>query len=354
MKKLIFWVVIGFAAVGLGFCAQKLAIPGSWFLAAMIIAVIAGLIQTDHPRVNKQFLVCAQAVIGTMLGISTRPEIFSFLLVHLPLVIGIIVLTIVISIGAGMVLPKISSLNRETACMGSLPGGASAMVALSIDSKADTRIVALMQFLRLIIVILMASFVAKLLVHHSSSTALSNIVRSSPAIHTWYDYLLTPLIAVAGVFIGKLVRLPTANLLGPMILGLVVTSFHVFNPIWPVWAVSLVYIIMGLYVGLLFDRQAIVHAGRLLPLIIFNILFLIGSCALIGLFFSHLIGATPLTGYLATSPGGGDTISIIAFGCGADVSLIFAIQIFRGLAIMITGPYLSKAVLRLGGDNHKS
>jgi hypothetical protein len=346
-SKILWWVIVGTMAVALGFGAQRLAIPGSWFVATMIVAVIAGLIRPEHPQVNKPLLAGAQAVIGTMIGSSVRPDIFPLLFFHLPAIIGVISFTIAFSLAAAVVLPRISSLSRETAAMGSLPGGASAMIALSIGTKADTKIVGLMQFSRLILVVLISSLVAKFLTNHTSMVARHVPMVSSVVIHGWYDYALMPLVAVAGVWIGRLLRLPTAILLGPMLLGLLIAVFHPFHPVWPMWVPPIVYIIVGFYVGLLFDRKSLIQAGRLLPLLIANVLVLIIFCGFTGLFFSRLIGTSPLSGYLATSPGGGDTIAIIAFGCGADVSLIFAVQIFRTLVILFTGPYLTNALLHI-------
>ena len=346
-SKILWWVIVVILAGGIGFGAQRLAIPGSWFVATMIIAVIAGLIRPDHPQVNKTILAGAQAVIGTMIGINVRPDIFPLLLLHLPAIIGVISFTIAFSLVSAVVLPRISSLSRETAAMGSLPGGASAMIALSIGTKADTKIVGLMQFLRMILVILTSSLVAKFLTYHTSTVVRHVPMASSVIIHGWYDYALMPLVAVAGIWIGRIIRLPTAILLGPMLLGLLISIFHPFHPVWPMWVPPIVYIIMGLYVGLLFDRKSLIQAGRLLPLLIANVFVLIVFCAFVGLVFSRLIGASPLSGYLATSPGGGDTIAIIAFGCGADVSLIFAVQILRALVILFSGPYLTNTILRI-------
>ncbi|MGB7568457.1 MAG: AbrB family transcriptional regulator [Chitinivibrionales bacterium] len=348
--KLVWWAIVGAVAVALGLAARRLSIPGAWFVATMIVAVVAGLLRPGHPRVSKPFLMGAQAIIGTMLGISIRPDVFPHLLPHLPEIIGVIVFTIAISLTAGMILPRISSLSRETAAMGSLPGGASAMIALSIGTKADTGIVALMQYLRLVLVVLTASLVARFLAHHAPAASGFFPGQSSASPHAWYDYALMPIVIVGGVWGGRLIRLPTANLLGPMFIGLVISVFHLFRPVLPMWVPPFAYIIMGFYVGLLFDRQSLVKAGRLLPLLIINALVLIALCACAGLAFSWLIGAAPLSGYLATSPGGGDTISIIAFGCGADVSLIFSVQIFRAVVILFTGPYLARAILHISRE----
>ena len=224
------------------------------------------------------------------------------------------------------------------------------MIALSIGTKADTKIVALMQYMRLVAVVLTASVVARFLVHHAPGTPSPFPGQSAGALHTWHDYVLMPLVAIVGVLAGRLVRLPTANLLGPMFLGLVISAFHLFRPVWPMWIPPLTYVIIGFYVGLLFDRQSLRQAGRLLPLLLANIAVLIASCALAGLAFSKIIGASPLSGYLASSPGGGDTISIIAFGCGADVSLIFTVQIFRAVVIMFTGPFLARVLLHISRE----
>lgn len=51
-----------------------------------------------------------------------------------------------------------------------------------------------------------------------------------------------------------------------------------------------------------------------------------------------------LTAYLVTSPGGVDAVDIIAASSGGDMAFIMAMQT---LMVLLTGPYLAKAVAHL-------
>lgn len=49
-----------------------------------------------------------------------------------------------------------------------------------------------------------------------------------------------------------------------------------------------------------------------------------------------------MTAYLATSPGGLDTVAVIAAGSNADMALIIAMQTLRLFSILLTGPAIAR------------
>jgi len=316
----------------------------------VVVGLGAGLVRPRAPRVARPVLAVPQAVVGVLVGASIRPEALPDLIRFFPAILGVLVITVAFSTVAGIVLARFGPLSRETATLGTLPGGASAMTVLSVEAGADTAVVALMQYLRLVLVVGTSAAVAAFLAPHGApghaSTGLGFAVPDG------FTLVLTPALAVVGVVLGRLVRLPTAALLGPMILCLTVSALGWAHPVWFPGVAQAAYIILGLYVGQLFDRASLVQARKLLPLLVANILVLLVFCALVGLGFAALVGASPLTGYLATSPGGGDTIAIIALGSGADLSLVFTIQMFRALAILFSGPFLARAILKFTGARH--
>ena len=58
-------------------------------------------------------------------------------------------------------------------------------------------------------------------------------------------------------------------------------------------------------------------------------------------------GLDPLTAYLATSPGGADTVAIIAASTPVDVPFVMAMQTGRFLLVLALGPSLARLVARL-------
>ena len=51
-----------------------------------------------------------------------------------------------------------------------------------------------------------------------------------------------------------------------------------------------------------------------------------------------------MTAYLATSPGGLDTVAVIAAGSNADMALLMAMQPLRLFSILLTGPAIARFI----------
>jgi membrane AbrB-like protein len=59
-----------------------------------------------------------------------------------------------------------------------------------------------------------------------------------------------------------------------------------------------------------------------------------------------LAGVDPLTAYLATSPGGADSVAIIAASTKVDLPFVMAMQAARLIVVILTGPSLMRLVAR--------
>jgi membrane AbrB-like protein len=78
---------------------------------------------------------------------------------------------------------------------------------------------------------------------------------------------------------------------------------------------------------------------------------LIVFCAALGVVMSRMLGIDPLTAYLATSPGGMDSVAIIAAASNnVDLSFVMAMQMARFLIVMVAGPPLARMLARRVGD----
>ena len=59
---------------------------------------------------------------------------------------------------------------------------------------------------------------------------------------------------------------------------------------------------------------------------------------------AHYMQIDFLTAYLATSPGGVDSVAVIAAGSHADMALIMAMQTLRLFSILLTGPAVARFI----------
>jgi hypothetical protein len=114
----------------------------------------------------------------------------------------------------------------------------------------------------------------------------------------------------------------------------------------PHWLLALSYALLGWMIGLNFSREILVHALRTLPQVLLAIIALIIFCGGLALILVKALGIDPLTAYLATSPGGADSVAIIAASAKVDLSFVMALQTFRFLVILAIGPTISRFVAR--------
>ena len=87
----------------------------------------------------------------------------------------------------------------------------------------------------------------------------------------------------------------------------------------------------------------LLHAIRTLPQILVAVVVLMAFCGLIAWWLAYYLEVDALTAYLATSPGGMDTVAIVAAASGTvDISLVMAMQMLRFLIVLISGPPLAR------------
>jgi membrane AbrB-like protein len=119
----------------------------------------------------------------------------------------------------------------------------------------------------------------------------------------------------------------------------------------PPWLLALSYAMVGWSIGLNFTRAILRHATRALPQIVGSIVVLIAFCGGLAWLISHVLGIDPLTAYLATSPGGMDSVAIIAAAAqNVDISFVMALQSARFLVVLIAGPSIARLVARAVRD----
>ena len=337
------WGVLGAVSIAAGFFAQWLHVPAAWLIAPLIVSIVAatGGIGLGLPRWS---LAAPQGIIGvTIAQAFTLPVIGEVLHEWVPILI-VVVATVVAAGTAGWLLARYSPISAATAAWGSSPGAAVTMIALSGDFGADPRIVAFMQYLRITFVVLTASLVAHLVLAHTATQAPPAAPGTSAFVPA--PFLATLAFAVASAFAGRASKIPGAQFIFPLAGG---AALHVSGllPIdVPWWLLDAAYVTVGWTIGLAYTREILRFVARVLPTLLLSTFVLLGMCALAGGLLVLLVHVDPLTAYLATTPGGLDSVSIIALGSGSNVALVLAIQMLRLFAVVASGPPLAKLIGR--------
>ncbi len=160
------------------------------------------------------------------------------------------------------------------------------------------------------------------------------------------NFPFTLLLTAVACWLGMRLRIPSGAMLLPMLLGALARGGGWLMLELPEWLLAMAYAVLGWTVGLQFNKAIFLLALKTLPQIIASIIGLILMCALMALALTHILQMDFMTAYLATSPGGLDTVAIIAAGTRADMSFIMALQTLRLFTILLTGPAMARAISR--------
>jgi hypothetical protein len=217
------------------------------------------------------------------------------------------------------------------------------MVLMADAFGGDMRLVAVMQYLRVACVGLVASIVAR---------AWSASGAAAPVAIDWFPHLAagpflgTLALAIGGAVIGVKSRIPAGALLLPLFVGAPLSASHLLTITLPPWLLAICYALVGWSIGLRFTREIVLYAAKQLPRILASIFTLIAMCGGLAFALHEVAGTDALTAYLATSPGGADAVAIIATSSPVDVPFVMAMQIGRLLLVILIGPSLARMVAR--------
>ena len=105
-------------------------------------------------------------------------------------------------------------------------------------------------------------------------------------------------------------------------------------------------IAIGVMVGNMMTGGTLLEIRAMAPLMFGSTALLVVAGALGAWFIFRSAGLDAGSAILATSPGGLDTVAIIAAGTRADMSFIMALQTLRLFTILLTGPAMARAISR--------
>ena len=338
------WTLLALISAALSGTLAYFRFPAAILLGCMVAAIALAThdVRLEVPR--RAFLL-AQGVLGCLIAKSLQSSVLVTVAHDWPIFIGTSLAVMGASAVLGWLLMRSKALPGTTAVWGLAPGAASVMVLMAGEFGADVRLVAFMQYLRVVLVTAVASLVARLGATHTAAVAAD--VHQPGVFHT-QDLGLTLLLALGVPLAADKLRLPAGALLAPMLLGIALQALGVLSIELPLTLLALAYGLIGWSVGLRFDRAILLHAVRLLPKVLGAIMVLIALGAAIAMALHYGMGISPLTAYLATSPGGADSVAIIAATSAVDAGFVVAMQVTRFAMVLVLGPKLSRAVARSG------
>jgi uncharacterized protein len=332
-------------AVLTGFAMAALGLPAAFLSGPLLVAAIFSIANRPVIRFPLFIYRLAQSVIGVMLSFSISAKSLQTIAANwipvIALVLAMLVLTTLIGIG----LRRFTNLRPGTALLGTLPGGAGEMIAMSDSLGADVRLVTVMQYGRLLAILATISVVG----HFAGSSVGVTHPGARPAaghplepIH----YLISAVIALIGAALGTRFRIPGGTVIIPAALAAIAGIIGVQAAPWPPPVLATAYLVLGLQIGSNFDAAVVDQLRRLGLFVLLSNIFLLGVSALLALCLMPLLKIDLLSAYLAATPGGLDSVAAMASDLRADAALILAVHSLRLISVLLIGPFLVQILAR--------
>lgn len=325
-------------AAALGY--DRLDLPSPSLFAGLTVGLAYALLSGRQLGTPPLAVTAAQAVIGVVMGVLVQPDTLTTLAGYWLPVTLITLATLMLTILAGVLLAWATGVDRTTATFGMIAGGASGIVAVADELGADSRLVAVLQYLRVLMIVVLMPVAVVVVFGGTGEEAPSPAGDGVP----WPVSTAVVLgIALVGSGLGRLAHLPAPSLLGPLVIAAVLAAFDVpFTDSVPSLLPAVAFAVIGAQVGLRFTPETIGTLRRILPAGVVLIVGLIVVSGGLGVLLSGVTGLSPLDGYLATTPGGIFVVLALATGSGADSTVVLAVQVLRMLAMLLAGPPLAR------------
>jgi hypothetical protein len=346
MRAAAAWLGLGAATVALGWALDRIGLPSSYLFAALVLGLAVAVAPTRSAlEVPDPVFTASQAVCGVVLGAYLESSALTAVADSWLPVALVSAGTLAASLAVGAVVARTTSVDEPTAALGMVAGGASGIVAMADELGADDRLVAFMQYLRVLVVVLLTPVLAGLFFPGGTGTAAAG-AGDGGLLGTPLDWAVTLACAPVGMVAGRVARVPAATLLGPMAVAGALTLTGAVDFAVPPLLREAAFIGIGLQVGLRFTPATVRAVGRLLGPVLLAIAALMVACFGLALVLYGTAGVTLEDAYLATTPGGLYAVLAVAFGAEANTTFILAVQSLRLLVMVLLAPLAVRLLVR--------
>lgn len=314
-----------------GFAARALHLPLPMLLGSLLAvggAAIFGARPFGHlPQAPQRIRMIFVPIIGVAIGAAARPEILEEAWRWIPsLLILAVFIPAVHWLGYRMIAAT-GRTDRLTAFYATAPGGLVETVQMGEEAGADIQMLAMLQFLRLILTIVIVPLAFTLMEGHAVGSAGGAAVPGhglGPL-----DILILLACAVVGAVVGLRLRLPAGHVLGPILLSGAVHVAGLTQSVPPGWLVAAAQVVIGTSLGVRFagmPKRRILHA---LGLAVMNGTLTIGGAAVVAWLIAGWVGEPARAVFLAFAPGGLVEMGLIALSLNMSILYVTAHHLLR-------------------------
>ncbi len=323
--------------------ATAVGLPLPWMLGPMIGVAIAALMNAPiHAPLPLRPVVIP--AIGVMLGSSITPEILG-LIPRWSLSVAILLPFLVAAGGASwLIYRRIGGYDPVTAYFSAMPGGLNDMLVMGAEAGGEERRIALAHALRIFCVIVVIVLFYGLVLGVSSRGQAGAWVALDAL--TLRDGAILVACGAIGVPLGTWIRLPAAQVFGPMILSGAAHLAGIVTVAPPTLLILVAQLVIGTIVGCRFLGAAWREVGRDMLLGVASSLAMLAVTVVFAVIAWQVTGIPLTQTMIAFAPGGLAEMTLLSLAMGQDVAYVSVIHMVRLLVVIGTAGFLFRAIRR--------
>lgn len=321
-----------------GALASLLSLPLAWMLGALFMVLAVSLLGVST-AVDKRLHRLAIATLGVFIGQRVDAGELAQLAAWYPSVIAMLLYMALLLVGGGALFLRggVAPLN---ALFCAFPGSMNSALVLAERAGGDVRWIAISHSMRLAVVVSSAALMAALLVDEVGMADDAGLFSLD---------LLWWLLAPASWWLGRRLRLPLAEFLGPLLVSALLTSVGVPLAL-PSVCLLATFLILGSSIGSRFSATSwrrVVKVGRVGLLFALFAVALAAGVALLVAFTTELSFVAVL---LALLPGGVGEMAVIAVAVDVDPVYVVSHHVLRLLLLIALTPWMLRWVRARYGE----
>jgi len=324
------------SAIGGAACAW-IGTPLPWMIGAifgMASAQLAGAEFKPLPGGREAAFV----VVGVSLGLYFTAPVVEQVIGLWPWFVALGFAALAFGALSAWLLARLSRADRATAFFACMPGGAAEMASLGEQYGAATDRVALAHSLRMLLVVTVFPVAITLSGFHSTEDYRPIVV----PFDAWGLAVLLAMAAAVGG-IARLARIPTAFMMGALVVTIALTvSGREFSSV-PTPLTNVAQVFMGCALGSRFERGFLRTAPRFAAALVPTLALMLALAALVGWGLAVGSGTYLGGGLLAAAPGGIAEMCITAKVLRMSVAFVTAAHVVRYVIVVL----LTRPVYRL-------
>ncbi len=328
-------ISLSIGAMG-GWIFSLFHVPLAWMLGSMITATIIAMSGGTFLERPVRLRAVMLAVLGVMLGSSFTPSVLDQVSTWFTTLSVMTIFVAVVTVVGWIGLRRLTAFDSTTSYFSAVPGGFTVMVVTGGAMGGDERTIALVHSLRIMLTVLIIPLWFRLADGVVPPEAL--LQQATIADLDTMDTAMLFALGGFGALFGKIARIPTYALVGPMILSAVAHLAGLTSAKPPIELVNAAQVVIGTSIGCRFVGVVIREVPKTLLCGAFTGLYLLGAGALAALALEPYTGASFPALWLAFAPGGLPEMALMSIALGVDPAFVSTHHLYRIVLLLVLAP----------------